>query len=248
MSQRANTVYLDVDYGIGTHHKLDNMSEIDRCRYIAIWSLATKLGREMLPDAYSFDVTTELKRAIHAHSPRNPITKTLLMLQERRLIARCNDRIVVVGLTVRSKLRVVTPHHCIDCIGSVRFGLDRIGSERTTSSSQINSRFSETYKILMSIDALNYRNLTPSGLFESILIRESRRLGNDDVIAQHAERFAVWLEGALSTGKEKREKSHRPEKRFADWLKREEVDTSGESTADRASALLKRREMEVDQR
>lgn len=128
MGQRANTALVDIDFLLGSHHKLTGLSEVDRCRYLALWALATKLGREMLPIAYQFDDLSALRSAIGVQSGRNSLQNTLSKLLDCNLIARQKQRIVVVGLKDRMKSRSIDGYVDSDCIDSVRSGLDRSGS------------------------------------------------------------------------------------------------------------------------
>ncbi len=80
---------------------------------------------------------------------------------------------------------------------------------------------SAVYSTLQSVNAKVYRDLKPNDAFDAILNRESLRLGGPDRILAITQQFAVWMEDQLTNGKLKREAKHRPRKRFADWLARE---------------------------
>lgn len=101
-----------------------------------------------------------------------------------------------------------------------------------------NPQLGPVIETLQSIDSKVYRSLEPTIAFEEILVAEGQRLGGVEVILGHAQRFAVWLEDQFQSGAEKREKRGRPQKRFADWLKREEP--SPDPAADSNYAELER--------
>ena len=127
MGQKANSAVIDIDYLTGRHHKLSGVSEIDRCRYLAIWGLAIKLGRELLPEAYNGDDMTALREALGAKTNARRLADSLSMLCSRRLlvlpILQSSKRIAVVGLKVRYPKRDID-----DFDPSPWFGLVWIGS------------------------------------------------------------------------------------------------------------------------
>lgn len=83
------------------------------------------------------------------------------------------------------------------------------------------SQFPEVIESLRSINAQGYRDLSGTPEFDKVLSAEKVRLGGLDRINREAQRFALYVEGQLQLGKEKRTKRSRPYKRFADWLARE---------------------------
>lgn len=88
------------------------------------------------------------------------------------------------------------------------------------------STFHEVYATLRGINARVYRDLPENTTLNEVLATETARLGSDRILAE-AKRFALWLEDQLRSGAEKREKRHRPYKRFADWLARSKPGDTG---------------------
>ena len=123
--QKANTAIVDIDFLIGGHHKLAGLSEVDRCRYLALWGLATKLGREHLPEAYNLTNDRLLKRAINAEKGRS-LQSSCIVMEQNGLILTVTMHdlrtIVVVGLADRAVSRTIRKYKGTS--GLVWFGLD----------------------------------------------------------------------------------------------------------------------------
>lgn len=153
MGQRANSAVIDIDYLLGLHYRVVDLSEVDRCRYLALWALATKLGKELLPEAYNLTHPEILSMAINCKKSRQSLSGTMKSLATKELVcvgtvdATCTNRaargnsqgqnggdcsqtvtgllrIVVVGLGDRYPSREIEKHDWSNWFGSVRFGSD----------------------------------------------------------------------------------------------------------------------------
>lgn len=126
MAPKANSGVIDIEYLTGEHHKLNLVSEIDRCRYLGLWGLGLKVGKELLPEIYNLDDEKPLRSALHVSVPSRTLRDTLEILVQRRLIVVPNlagsKRIALVGLALRYPKRPIEVFNSAPWFGSVWFG------------------------------------------------------------------------------------------------------------------------------
>lgn len=135
MAPKANVALVDIDYLIGVDHHIARLCEIDQRRYLSLWGLATKLGRELLPEVYNATdpktILTTLSWCSRSGLGARFASTTLRELDENKLILLPNideiTRIVVVGVGDRYPKRQIREWKTEpeSRSGLVRFGLVR---------------------------------------------------------------------------------------------------------------------------
>lgn len=168
MATKSNAAPIDVDFLTGQHHSLAGLTEIDHLRYLKLWGLGLKYGRELLPEAYNLTHQDSIKRAVCIRRTRRSMSDSCINMTRNGLIVlpllhHC-CRIVVVGLDDRYPKRGIEKWDGSICKDIVldRSGLDR--STRKTSASPPPADVDNSAKTSNKTDTVKKGNRSPRQL------------------------------------------------------------------------------------
>lgn len=232
--QRAS---IDVSFIFGDDWRVSDLTDAELLAYFRLWGRAVQYRVHLLPPKFNVHNHSKLAQEVKSH--RDTAANMLRKCRENALVSvRDDGRILVAGVGVKHSWMVFKdgpngegwqskngkPY--FDKDEGCRMEDEGSKDEGEEAPPPIISDFPEVYKTLRAINAHGYRDLSVTPEFDKVLSSEKARLGAER-IHREAQRFALWLEGRLQSGEEKRTKRSRPYKRFADWLAREKAGDNG---------------------